>query len=128
SKIPDTINAQRVQGDKLLEALFMRRDANDHYDIIAWAREAVLDVDLQQQEPQLVVKMRHSYISDANGVTSGSFDDEREWRMELPPDFRSVAKSSARAMTWWEILDDIDKKNGDKQDKADDAAAHQAQV
>ena len=38
SKINYTIYVQRVQERKLIEALFMRRDAQDkHYDVIAWA-------------------------------------------------------------------------------------------
>jgi lipopolysaccharide export system permease protein len=123
-----TINVQRVQGDKLLEALFMRRDPEDkHYDIIAWAREAVLEVDLAKM--QLLVKMRYYYVSDDQGVDNGSVDGEMVWEMKLPPDVSdAVKKSNARSMTWWEILDEIDTLEREKQHKADEQAAHQAEI
>jgi lipopolysaccharide export system permease protein len=124
SKMPYTIYVERVQGKKLLEALFMRRDAKDkHYDIIAWAREAELRVEL----PQLLVNMRQCYIASENG--DSSYIEEKEWPVELPPDFTEVAKkSSARAMTWWEILDRIDELRGERQRKIGEIADHQAVI
>jgi lipopolysaccharide export system permease protein len=127
SKINYTINVQRVQGDKLLEALFMRHDKDQHYDIIAWAREAELNVDLARK--LLLVTMRHYYVSNDNGEDGGSFEDERVWEEKLPPDISDAAKkSSARAMTWWEILERIDELELDKQNKAQEIALHQAQI
>jgi len=127
SKINYTIYVQRVQGRKLLEALFMRRDPKDqHYDVIAWAREAELFVDLAKK--QIVVHMRHCYISNETG-DDGAYVDERDWEMELPPDITDAnKKSSARAMTWSEIVDEIDKKNRAQEKFALDIAAHEAEI
>jgi lipopolysaccharide export system permease protein len=127
-KSPYTINVQRVQGDKLIEALFMRHVPNDDIcDVIAWAREAELDVDLNQGE--LLVKMRHYYVSNYSGDDVGVLDDEREWRMPLPPDVKNVnEKRSARAMTWWEIRARIDKHELERQKMAEERALHQAEV
>jgi lipopolysaccharide export system permease protein len=124
SKINYTIYVQRVQGRKLLEALFMRRDPKDqHYDIIAWAREAELVVDLVKK--QIVVHMRHCYISSDNGE-DGAYVDERDWEMELPPDITEAnKKQSARAMTWSEIVGEIDNKNRLKEKFIDDITAHE---
>ncbi len=50
------------------------------------------------------------------------------WPMELPPDLTEVSKkSSARAMTWLEILDEIDKLPRTTNAKCEDIAAHQAE-
>ncbi|HWY86288.1 MAG TPA: LptF/LptG family permease [Gemmataceae bacterium] len=125
AKMPYTIYCQRVQSKTLLEALFMRRDLKDqHYDVIAWAHEAVLRTDLPHN--QLVVTMRHCYISNENGEDAGYFK-ERDWEMPLPPDFMdSAKKSSARAMTWWEILDEMDKLDDKKQRHVEDIVQHEA--
>ena len=125
AKMPNTIYCERVQGKILLEALFMRRDLKDqHYDIIAWAHEAELKTDLPHN--RLVVTMRHCYISNDGGLDAG-YVKERPWEMPLPPDFMdSAKKSSARAMTWWEILDEGDKLEDKKQLFVDEIAAHEA--
>jgi lipopolysaccharide export system permease protein len=128
SKINYAIYVQRVQGRKLLEALFMHRDPSSkdlHYDIIAWAREAELHVDLPAK--QIQVHMRHCYISGDKG--DDAYVEDRDWPMELPPDLTEVnKKSSARAMTWLEILDEIDKLRQDHERKVEDIAAHQASM
>jgi lipopolysaccharide export system permease protein len=125
AKMPYTIYCQRVQSKTLLDALFMRRDLKDqHYDVIAWAHEAVLRTDLPHN--QLVVTMRHCYISSDNGEDGGYFK-ERDWEMPLPPDFMDRAKkSSARAMTWWEILDEMGKLDDKIQLHVEDIATHEA--
>src|SRR5438067_18065 len=106
AKMPYTIYVQRVQGRKLLEALFMHLDPkterldpkDQHYDVIAWAREAELHVDLEKN--QLLVKMNNCYVS-GEGAVNGQLDDKRDWPMDLGPDIiETRKKSSARAMTW----------------------------
>lgn len=127
SKINYTIYVQRVQGEKLLEALFMRRDPKDqHFDVIAWAREAELLVDLPRK--QILVKMSHCYISSDNGLDEG-YVESRVWPVDLPPDFTDInKKGSARAMTWAEILEEIGKLTFDKQRYIEDASTHQAVI
>ncbi len=83
SKINYTINVRRVQDKKLLEALFMRLDPKDqHYDIIAWAREAKLRVD--KKNKKILVDMQHCYISSDNGMDD-AYVESRVWEVELPP-------------------------------------------
>jgi lipopolysaccharide export system permease protein len=134
-KIDYTIYVQRVQGHDLLEALFMRRDPKEkdrppkdqHYDIIAWARKAELRVDLKHK--QILVRMHHCYIADDSGLGDSANLDNKEWPIELHPDMlEGNRKSSARAMTWNEILEDIDQKKGEILDIRADAAKHQAKI
>jgi lipopolysaccharide export system permease protein len=124
SKINYTIFVQRVQGRILLEALFMRRDPKDqHYDVIAWAREAKLEVDMKAK--LINVHMKHCYIASDNGIDGGYVED-RVWPVELPPDINPTNKTSARAMTWIEIMAEMDKLEGEKKHLLDDIATHQA--
>jgi lipopolysaccharide export system permease protein len=125
-KLNYTIHVQRVQGDKLLEALFMhRRNPKDaHFDSIAWAHEATLHTDLAHN--QLLVHMSHCYITSDSG-DGRAYVEDKIWEMALPPDiFDAIKKSSARAMTWFEILDEMDKLEGDRQRLVDETAAHEA--
>jgi lipopolysaccharide export system permease protein len=124
SKINYTIYVQRVQGRKLMEALFMRRDPKDQrYDIIAWAREAEMRVNMKKKE--IEVDMNNCYIISAND--DGGFVQERIWPVELPPDITDATKkSSARAMTLMEIFDKIVELEETKKRFQEDVAAHQA--
>ena len=125
-KINYTIYVNRVQGRKLLDAQFMRRDAkNEHYDIIARAREAELLVDMPRN--QILVHMRHCYISSDDGLAEAYVED-KVWPVELPPDIKGNIKGSARAMTWLEIHDAVTKYQFDKKRLTDDLAAHLAVI
>jgi lipopolysaccharide export system permease protein len=127
-KLDYTIHVQRVQGDKLLEALFMhRRNPKEaHFDNVAWAHEATLHTDVPPTK--LIVHMRNCYISNDSGDQRAFFED-KEWTVALPPDIMDATKkSSARAMTWIEILHEMDKLEGDRQRLVDEAAAHQAVI
>jgi lipopolysaccharide export system permease protein len=126
SKLNYTIEVRRVQERKLYEALFMRRDAkNEHYDIVAWAREADLRVDLKRK--MILVHMRHCYIASDNGLDEGYVED-RVWEVDLPPDLVPTNKSSARAMTWLEIIDEIARLERERQRYLNDSAMHQAVI
>jgi lipopolysaccharide export system permease protein len=133
-KIDYTIYVQRVQGHKLLEALFMRRDPKEkdrppkeqHYDIIAWAREAELRVDMKHK--QILVRMHHCCIANDNSDDVANLEN-KEWPIELHPDITEAnRKSSARAMTWNEILEDIDQKRREIDYIHMDAAKHLAVI
>src|SRR5207245_957339 len=53
---------EQVQGRQLKNAIFKRRDAKGHYDVIARAREAELHVDMDRQE--VLVHMRNGQVLD----------------------------------------------------------------
>jgi lipopolysaccharide export system permease protein len=103
------INAQRlnyamwvrqVQGRKLLNALFKRRAADGHYDVIALAREAELRVDVQGK--QILVQMRNCNIIIQGGTSS--FFESYICPVDLPGTFGTDKQRRPRDLTWQEIL------------------------
>jgi len=90
----------QVQGRQLKNAIFMKRDANGNYGLIAESSEAELRVDLSRRE--LLVHMRHGQAITAQGG-NGWFDDDT-WTVPLP-DTNQLYKPSPRDMTWEELLD-----------------------
>jgi lipopolysaccharide export system permease protein len=102
-RINYVINVRRVQGRKLQDALFMRREAKGAgYDVVARAREAELHYDPVQK--QVIVHMRYcNIISSEKDGTSGYVED-KYWPVELPPDFTAAgSKFRASDMTWLEL-------------------------
>lgn len=91
-----------VQGRKLQDALFKRRDIHGHYDIVARAREAELHVDIAKR--QIMVHMTHCYVLNTGNTSHGYFED-RVWPVDLPPDFGISRKIRPSDLTWEEILE-----------------------
>jgi lipopolysaccharide export system permease protein len=92
---------REVQGKKLINALFKKRDEKTgQYEVIAWAREAELQVNLNTR--QLVVHMRSGSVYSPDGGADGVFDDRMEY-VDLPPGFGVGAPKRARDLTWKEI-------------------------
>jgi lipopolysaccharide export system permease protein len=91
-----------VQGRKLQEALFKRRDGKGSYDVVAKAREAELLVDMPRK--QILVHMRHCFVLSEDGKKTGYFED-KVWPVALPPDFGMNRKIRASDLTWEEILE-----------------------
>jgi lipopolysaccharide export system permease protein len=117
------IYVKRVQGRKLLDAQFMRKDATGaRYDIIARAREAELHVDLKKN--QIMVHMKYCEIVNNDGV-SGHVD-EKDWPIEIPPEYLNPDKSRACDMTWQEMLGKRVELKGLIQKVSLDIASHQA--
>lgn len=113
-KINYTIYVQRVDGEILRDALFLRRDPKTkQYDIIARAQEAKLSVDVEKK-----LILVHMYNCDivANGQDNGRVDD-KEWPVELPPEFEAGDKFRATDMTWGE-LDEFRQRLVDDRNKA----------
>jgi lipopolysaccharide export system permease protein len=103
-RISYVINVRRVQGRTLLDALFMRREVKGAgYDVVARAREAKLRYDPVQK--QVIVNMKYcNIISSEKDGTSG-YVEEKDWPVELPPDFTSAGnKFRASDMTWMELI------------------------
>ncbi len=102
------IFVQRVEGRKLIEAQFMRRDPKTKtFDFIARAREAELQVNVAKQE--LAVVARDCDVvrkNDDNG-----FQEKFEWTVELPK-IDSIEKQRADHLAWtelWERRDQLGK-------------------
>jgi lipopolysaccharide export system permease protein len=91
---------REVQGRKLLDPVFKRRSGKG-YDVVAFAHEADLRVDLARRE--VVVHMRQCSVLGDKGST-GYFED-RKWPVELPPDFGIDHKTRASDLTWPEVLE-----------------------
>lgn len=99
-RINYVIFVKRVEGRKLLEAQFMRRDTHGHFDIVARAREAELKVDLQRR--QILVHMSHCHISSENNKERGYLGN-KTWEVELPEDFFKAPKFRTSDMSWPEL-------------------------
>jgi lipopolysaccharide export system permease protein len=88
---------ESVQGKVLKNAIFMRRDAQGNYDVVAKAREADLHVG-----DAIVVHMRHCHVFDEAGKVRGYFA-EREWTVPVPEIKERMP--GARELTWREGLE-----------------------
>jgi lipopolysaccharide export system permease protein len=92
---------EQVHGRQLRNAIFKRRDAKGHYDVIARAREAELHVDTVKRE--VLVQMRHGEVLDDAGKTRVHFE-EKDYAVPLP-DVDKNRKGTPREMTWNDLLD-----------------------
>jgi lipopolysaccharide export system permease protein len=80
-KLNYAIWVRQVQGRRLLDATFKRRDARGQYDLVAWAREAELRVDSRNK--QVLVHMRNCNVLTIPDRTAGYFED-RVWPVPMP--------------------------------------------
>jgi len=125
-KIPYVIYVKQVQGKRLLDAQFMRRDPKGvGFDIIARAREAELLVDLAQN--QIMVHMQQCYITSESGKERVYVED-KFWPVELPDDFRNPVKYRATDMTWMEMIEYREKLEEEIDTIRGDIASHQAVI
>jgi lipopolysaccharide export system permease protein len=100
--LPYCIWVRQVQGRRLEEALFKRRAAKgDNYDVIARSREAELRVNMAKKEVE--VRMRHCYLLDDNGKSTGYFVD-KIFSVPLPPNFGAPKEARPRGMTYPELF------------------------
>jgi lipopolysaccharide export system permease protein len=90
---------EQIHGHELRNAIFKRRDAKGHYDVIARAREAELHVDVAKRE--MLVQMRHGEVLDEAGKTRVHFE-EKDYSVPLP-ELDKSRKPSTREMTWNEL-------------------------
>jgi len=101
SNIPYSMFVKGVQGKKLINPTFKRRDAKGAIDVVAQAREAKLTVDRERK--LLMIHMKHGIATFEDG-SKGYFED-RVWEVPLPTNMNNDANRRARDMTWQEILD-----------------------
>jgi lipopolysaccharide export system permease protein len=96
------VYVQHVQGRKLIRSVFKRRaPEGPAYDLVAYAREADLRVDLSRR--QLLLHMRNGTVL-YKGTTNGYFDD-RIWPIPLPTSIGLEKSTKPRDLTWREILE-----------------------
>jgi lipopolysaccharide export system permease protein len=118
------IFVKRVEGRKMIDAQFMRRDPkNQYYDVIARAREAELRVDMAQK--QIIVHMRHCYISSENGLDEGYVLD-KDWPVELP-DF-PTDKDRPSQFTWEELQEKLEEFKARESKFDEDIRLHEIAV
>ncbi|MCC6417666.1 MAG: LptF/LptG family permease [Gemmataceae bacterium] len=104
---------KRVEGRKLLDVEFRRRDPKKPgtFDLVARAREAELNVHMQKG--QVLVKMRHCYVVSREPGNNG-YDAARIWPVDLPEELVGQQKKfRASDMTWDELHEEAGKKARD---------------
>src|SRR5262249_53905630 len=98
-KLSYAIWVKQVQGRRLLDATFKRRDGHGQYDLVAVAKEAELRVDPRNK--QVLVHMRHGEVySMANGTRAYFVD--RVWPVPMP-DSPLPDRRKPREMTWTQL-------------------------
>jgi lipopolysaccharide export system permease protein len=91
---------REVQGRKLTDAIFKHRNEKGEYDLVAWAHEAELRVDLRN-------KVLHVHMMDTDArKDDGSeiYYQDKVWEVPLPPNMLDDRPRRPRDMTWNEIL------------------------
>jgi hypothetical protein len=79
-KCPWEIYVKRVEGRKLIDMEFKRRDkTGQYYDVVARAREGELRVNLPTR--QLLVHMRHCFV--AGGAEGAGIIEDKVWPIDL---------------------------------------------
>jgi lipopolysaccharide export system permease protein len=119
------IHVKGVQGQKLLGAQFRHRDPKGGYDMIAYAREAELLVDMANKRIHVLMKFCNTVDSKGN---QEAYFDQKVWTVEMPEDLGGSGKGRPSDMTWPELFD-YREQMVDKRGEVDvDIAMHQAAV
>jgi len=98
---------RQVQGKRLIDALFKRRDKTGHYDVIAKAREAELHY--VPANHQIEVTLKHCDLYTENNSTAGHVQ-QRIVPVELPEQYLTMKNPRPRALTYPELLEQRQKK------------------
>jgi lipopolysaccharide export system permease protein len=117
---------QRVQGRRLLGAVFKQCAKKGGYDLVALAKEAELRYDPNRRE--VLVHMRSVDVyKEQEGSPARVHFDNRVWPVELPP-FDKARKRRPREMTWQEVLLRQDEVREQQEKLATQIALASAQV
>jgi lipopolysaccharide export system permease protein len=119
------VYVKRVDGQKLKDAQFRRKNGKGGYDMIAVAREAELLVDMAHN--LIYVQMRDCDITDSNN-NSTTHVDFRVWPVDIPNDLAGQGKARPSDMTWSELMDARQKIFEDQALVDADIAAHQVAI
>lgn len=124
-KLNYEIHVARVDGVKLKEAQFRRRDPKGGYDMIAYAKEAELLVDVPHRK--IFVRMKSCNTIDSTGKVRG-WIEERVWPVDMPEELAAQGKARASDMTWAELFENREKALEDLERNKTEIALHQTQV
>jgi lipopolysaccharide export system permease protein len=100
-KLSYAIWVRQVQGRRLLDATFKRRDSRGQYDLVARAREAELRVDSEHK--QVLVHMRRGEVlTIANGASL--YFEDKVWPVPMSDSpLQPERQRKAREMTWRQL-------------------------
>lgn len=103
-KLGYAIWVRQVQGRRLIDPTFKRRDARGEFDLIARAREA--DLLFDNNNNRVVVRMRHGEVFNVP-TNAHAFFEYQEWEEKMPdsPYENQRSKRRAREMTWLQLLE-----------------------
>jgi lipopolysaccharide export system permease protein len=97
-----SISVRHVQGRHLHDAIFRRRSPSGGYDVVAWARDADLRVDLHKHV--ILVQMRHCTVSKAGSAIVVV----EHYLAEVPlAPIEDNRKQSPRMLSWQQVLQRI---------------------
>jgi lipopolysaccharide export system permease protein len=99
---------RQVDGRKLRDAIFKKKGADGNFDLVLWAREAELRVDVPRK--QVLVHMQ--WGEGCGGANRGLFESQTI-PVPLPEGLLDTGPTRPRDMTWQEILQrrrDIEKE------------------
>lgn len=102
-KLNYAIWVQKVEGRRLINPYFKRRNAAGHYDLIAHAKEAELRVDPRNNK--VLVHMRHGEVYHDSNESRAYFED-RVFDLDLTAGPALTERQrKPRELTWQEILE-----------------------
>jgi len=96
------IFAERVEGRKLVNAIFKKRDAKGQPEVIIRAHEAEMSVNMNSRLVRVYMRDCEVYDMNPNGVR-GSFPERTE-EVALPATFGSDHDVKPRDLSWQQIL------------------------
>src|SRR5258708_16016785 len=96
------IYVKGMKGYKLQDALFRRRDPKGGYDVIAYAREPELLVNMHKKV--IHVRMKYCNTIDSKGNTE-VYSEHKTWDVEMPDDLGGIGKARPSDMTWMELFE-----------------------
>jgi lipopolysaccharide export system permease protein len=96
------IFAERVEGKKLVNAIFKKRDAKGQPEVIIRAHEAEMSVNMNSRLVRVYMRDCEVYDMNPNGVR-GSFPERTE-EVALPATFGSDHDVKPRDLSWQQIL------------------------
>jgi lipopolysaccharide export system permease protein len=130
--LPYSMFVRHVQGRRLEEAIFKRRDPkaardpdSDAYDLVARSREAELQVDLPNKE--ILVHMRRCYLLEEKGQAQSSLKN-RTFHVPLPASFTAPKEVRPRGMNFPELLERRQKLLETMDEKAAEIAGFLVQL
>jgi lipopolysaccharide export system permease protein len=103
-KLNYSIWVRQLQGRRLLDVTFKRRDAKGEFDVVVFAREAELLFDYPNNK--VLVRMRHGEVFNLPS-NSHAFFENQDWEESMPdsPLGMDQSKPKPREMTWSQLLE-----------------------